>query len=361
MMSGTVSRVDGHTIFSDVQMDEDSLGTPLFNAAGEVIAITTPDEDTSGTSSGASRAVRIDEARGAIAEAEKKMQNAAPPGGAHLPVEPQRPFPDQALREAAGRRVGSLAAYRVPAADFDVNLMTPVLVYGAHHQGDRVSGRHAGEIQASLGALQDFGNWSDYVRDDPPVLMIRATPRLVESFWTTVARGAARTQGASLPPIKHVKAGFSRMRIFCGDAEVTPIHPFKIERRVGENDAVYEGLYVLDPAAIGPHCGAVKLTLFSDKDREKGDTRVVDPRIIEQIWQDFAALRTPLPGMFDALPALFDALPGLFDALPGLFDALPGLFDERPVAELFDRLLQLGLRVHHDGPVPRDGLLQRPA
>ena len=32
------------------------------------------------------------------------------------------------------------------------------------------------------------------------------------------------------------------MRAFCGDAEVTPIHPFKIEQRVTESDVIYEGL-----------------------------------------------------------------------------------------------------------------------
>jgi hypothetical protein len=190
----------------------------------------------------------------------------------------------------------------VPAADFDVSLITPVLVYGARHQGEQVSGRERGrtgrdpaEMQASLRALEDFGNWSDYVRDYPPVLMIRATPKLVESLWTTIARGAAQTQGVSLPPIKHIKAGFSTMRLTCGDVEVTPIHPFKIERRVGQTDGVYEGLYVFDPAAIGPHCGTVKLTLLSDKDPEKGDTRVIDPKILQQIWQDFASWYTKLP------------------------------------------------------------------
>jgi hypothetical protein len=215
-----------------------------------------------------------------------------------LPVEPERPFPDEALRQASQRRRGGLAPYRVPAADFDVGLITPVLVYGARHQAEQASerergrpGRDPSEMQAALRALQDFGNWADYVRDDPPVLMIRATPKLVESFWTTLARGAAQTQGVSLPPIKHLKAGFSRMRIFCGDAEVTPIHPFRIEQRLGENDAVYEGLYVYDPAAIGPHCGIVKLTLFSEKDPEKGDTRVIDPKVVQQIWEDFAAFR----------------------------------------------------------------------
>ncbi len=137
----------------------------------------------------------------------------------------------------------------------------------------------------------DFGNWSEYVADVPPVLLIRVTPKMVEGFWTTVARGAARTQGVALPPIKHFKSGFSRMRVFCGDAEVTPIHPFKLEQRVSESDAIYEGLYVFDPGALGPHCGTVKLVLYSEKEPAKGDTRLVDPKVLQQIWQDFAPYR----------------------------------------------------------------------
>src|SRR5207253_996133 len=86
--------------------------------------------------------------------------------------------------------------------------------------------------------LMDFANWSEYVADTPPVLLIRVTPKLVENFWTTVARGAAYTQGAALPAFKHAKSSFSRMRLFCGDAEVTPIHPFTIEQRVSERDAI---------------------------------------------------------------------------------------------------------------------------
>jgi S1-C subfamily serine protease len=298
MTSGTMSRVTAHAIFSDIEMDRESLGAPLFNAAGEVIAITTTDEETSGGTSRATRAVRIDEARSAIADAEKQMQKSTAPDGARLPVEPQRPFPKDALKEAAQRRPGSLGPYRVPAADFDVSLITPVLVYGARHQGEQASGRERGGtgrdpggMQASLRTLDDLGNWSDYVRDDPPVLMIRVTPKLVESFWATVGRATAQTQGVSLPPIKHRKAGFSRMRLFCGETEVTPIHPFKIEQRIGDTDAMYEGLYVFDPASIGPPCGTMKLTLFSEKDPEKGDTCVIDPKILQQVWQDFAPYR----------------------------------------------------------------------
>jgi len=74
---------------------------------------------------------------------------------------------------------------------------------------------------------------------------------------------------------------------------VTPIHPFKLELRVTENDTMYEGLYAFDPGAFGPQCASVKLVLYSEKEPEKGDTRVVEPRIVQQIWQDFASYRAP--------------------------------------------------------------------
>ena len=138
----------------------------------------------------------------------------------------------------------------------------------------------------------DFSNWSAYVMDFPPVLLVRVTPKMVEGFWTKVARGAASTQGVSIPPIKRLTSGFVRLRAFCGDAEVTPIHPFMLELRVSEDNAVYEGLYVFDPGALGPHYGPVKLELYSEKDPEKGDARIVDAKIVEQIWQDFEPYRT---------------------------------------------------------------------
>lgn len=242
--------------------------------------------------------MRIDEAPAVIAAAEKKMAQTDAPDGTRLPTDPQRPFDDEALKQAAEPKKGVIVPYRVASADFDVSVITPVLVYASRYRVDRTVGRERGrsarnefEMESARRALQDFGNWSDYVRDDPPVLMIRATPKLVEPFWKTVLRGAVQAQGVALPPIKRIKAGFAAMRLHCGDAEVIPIHPFKIEHRIGRADAVYEGLYVFDPGAIGPHCGTVTLTLFSDKAPEKGDTRGVDPKILERIWQDFAPYR----------------------------------------------------------------------
>ena len=218
----------------------------------------------------------VDAACDLVAAAEQKMKEAAPPSGTHLPVEPLRPFPVDSLKDAMPRRAGGLNPYQMSSSDFDVAFMTPIHIYGA---------------QAKSPPLFDFGNWSGYVADVPPVLLIRVTPKMVEGFWTTVGRFAARTQGVDLPPFKKVKSGFARMRLFCGDAEVTPTHPFTVERRVSENEAVDEGLYVFDPGALGPHCGTVRLELYSEKEPLKGDTRVVGPEVVRQIWQDFAPHR----------------------------------------------------------------------
>ena len=298
MTSGIVSRVEPHAIVADFRLASGAAGGPVFAADGAVVGITSIVDDEKESRRVASRVVRIDDACEVAASAEKRMKDAARPNGTHLPVEPVRAFPLNALKDAAQRRAGSLSPYQMSSSDFDVAFVTPVLNYGAQHQseqergGDRRGGGRTPDAQpAVVRPLMNFGNWSEYVADVPPVLLIRVTPKLVESFWTTVARGAARTQGVSVPPIKHVKSGFSRMRVFCGDAEVTPIHPFKLEQRVSERDAIYEGLYVFDPGALGPHCGPVKIVLYSEKEPAKGDTRLVDPRVLQQVWQDFAPYR----------------------------------------------------------------------
>jgi S1-C subfamily serine protease len=281
MTSGTVSRVEQHVIVAGFRLASGSVGGPVFTAAGSVIGIASMVDDKDENRRGTARVVPAGDACEVVASAQKKMADAAPPDGTHLPVEPARAFPVNLLKDAVQSRAGNLNPYQLSSSDFDVAFITPVLVYGAQDRSEQARGR----------ALADFGNWSEYVGDVPPVLLVRVMPKEVEGFWTTVARGAARTQGVALPPIKHFKSGFSRMRAFCGDAEVTPIHPFKLEQRVSESDAVYEGLYVFDPDALGPDCGTVKLMIYSDKEPGKGDSRVVEPRVLQQIWQDFAPYR----------------------------------------------------------------------
>ena len=238
--------------------------------------------------------VSVDDVCAVVRSAEKAMQTAPQPVATRLPVEPLRPFPADALDAldaAVQRGKVSLSPYQLSSSDFDITFLTPILIYGAQQQSQQENTRSADVQQGRQVVPTDFGAWSEYFANVPPVLVVRVTPKLAESFWTTIARGAAYTQGVALPPIKHFKPGFSRLRALCGDVEVIPIHPFTLEQRVSETDAIREGLYVFDPQALGPHCTSVKLVLYSEKEPTKPDTRVVDPQLIERIWQAFGPYR----------------------------------------------------------------------
>jgi S1-C subfamily serine protease len=270
---GNVTGVGPRLLLSDLSLARGSAGGPVFTAGGLIGFTTVDDRDPDSRSD--TRVVRIDQACEIMASAEKKMAGAMPPGATHLPLDPP-PVAVSALSEAVKNRAGSLSPYPMSTTNFDIAFITPVHTYGARDQVPR--------------PVMDFGSWSEYLADYPRALVVRVTPKMVEGLWAKVARGAAMTQGMALPPMKRAKSGFLRMRAFCGDAEVTPIHPFVVEHRISETEAIYEGLYVFDPAAFGPPCGAVRLTVYSENEPDKGDTRVVDQNVLQQITRDFAPL-----------------------------------------------------------------------
>jgi Trypsin-like peptidase domain len=280
--SGRVIRVEPRASVADFRFEPGSTGGPVFSTGGGVVGLSSIVDDQDDRWRRDARIVPVADVCEAVTSAKMAMQTAERPVATRLPVEPLRPFPAGELDAAVKRRVGSLNPYQMSSSDFDIAFLTPVLISGAQRK-----------TQPAIphGAPTDFGDWSDYFADTPPVLVVRVTPKSTERFWTTIARGAAYTQGVALPPIKHFKPGFSRLRVLCGDVEVMPIHPFILEQRVSETDAVREGVYVFDPQALGPHCVSVTLVLYSEKDPAKKDVRVVDPQVIERIWQDFAPYR----------------------------------------------------------------------
>jgi len=296
---GTLASVDAKGIVADMRLSHGSAGGPVFTPGGAVIGITSLFNDTDERSRTGSPIVRVADVCSVVAAAEKKMEGAARPSATHLPVEPAWPLPEDAFKEAAQHRAGGLGPYQMTSANFDVSFITPVMTYGTRYQAD-VAGRarsgggtRSAPQQILVRPAMDFGNWSEYVDDYPPVLLVRITPKMVEGFWTTMARGAAQTQGVAIPAMKHFGSGFLRMRALCGDAEVMPVHPLKIEHRVSATDTVYEGLYAFDPGAFGSQCASVKLVLYAEKEPEKADTRVVDPRLLQQIANDFALYPVP--------------------------------------------------------------------
>lgn len=269
-IDGVALRATAQAIFLDMRLPHDSAGGPVFAESGQLLGISALNEDED-------RRIRepwvvpVERMCEAFAGAEKRIAAAVAPRGTRLPVEvrlnaaaaPHGPEPSQA--PAASRRP---SVAKLSSADFDISVLTPAL---ARDEPDRYS------------PLADFAYWSEYVRDAPPVLLIRVSPQFEESFWKMLARGAAATQGMALPPLKSVTSNFLRMRAFCGDAEVAPIHPLIIERRLSEKGSIREGLYVFAIDAFGAHCPTVRLAMYSEKDPQKADTRTIDPQLFERL------------------------------------------------------------------------------
>ena len=291
--SGLVRRVGIDRIEADIAQGTGGAGGPVFTARGAAIGITSENGEPASQTRRDVRVVLLRDVCALVESARTKIDAVAPPAATPLPMEPDRPYPAKALEDLVARRAGNLNPPRISSSDFDIAFLTPVHVYAGQRRSSNASqGLRQGDAAWQLARLTtDFSNWTEYVAEVPPVLMIRVTPKLVESFWTRVARGAAYTQGVALPAFKKIKTGFGRMRVFCGDAEVTPIHPFVLEQAVSDTETVAEGLYIIDPAALSPTCANVRLALSSQKEPVKIETRTVDPKLVQQIWDDFAPYR----------------------------------------------------------------------
>jgi S1-C subfamily serine protease len=269
-LPGTVSRVTSQSFQVDWRLTPDVAGGPVFTADGAAIgiAVADPPADRPEQRRSDSYVIPIGNTCAVLAAAEKKLAGAAPPPG--TPLRMDAVAPPRTSRKPRDPNARHMQIATISASDFDISLLTPEM--GRREQSSSLRG--------------DFGNWTDYVAKAPPQLLVRATPQFEESFWKTLARGAAQTQGMALPPMKSFNANFLRMRAFCGAAEVAPIHPLIIERQVTGGARIREGLYVFALTDFGPHCGTVRFELHSEKSGQKGDSRTIDPDLFTLIAKE---------------------------------------------------------------------------
>src|SRR2546427_7561840 len=125
--TGIVSKVEPHTIMSDININPGNSGGPLFNAAGQVIGLTTFGTRGEG-GPGVSGIVRIESALALLEQNRAKVTGALPPG-ALLPVEPLTPYPIEGLKEALRAEKYDARPYYFAAGDFNIALSTPPLDY----------------------------------------------------------------------------------------------------------------------------------------------------------------------------------------------------------------------------------------
>jgi hypothetical protein len=294
LVRGEITGFNPRGIETDLRLSFGDNGGPVFAAdEATVVGLTSLRVDNNATWTGDVQVVRAGIVCEAVAAARSKMSGSAPPEPSPLPIEPARPYPTDAAVGSTQASSGVTAPPVVASSDFDVAFLTPQAILRARERAGRTGGRSVRdpEAEARLGRLTEFGPWADYFAQNPAVLIVRVTPKLVEGFWKRLAREAARTQGAALPAFRDFTTNFLRLRATCGGAEVTPIHPFVIEHAVAAKRVVREGLYVFGPDAFGPHCQGVALALSSEEAPEKAETITIDATVIDRIWQDFAPHR----------------------------------------------------------------------
>ena len=143
--------------------------------------------------------------------------------------------------------------------------------------------------------LDEFKGWREYVGDYKPVIMLRATPNMGESFWGAFSRGFAAAYGIHTQANIRFKTDFYQMKLFCGDNEVMPIQPGKIAHVMNESnyfirakDATYEGMYTYPAGAITSSCGGVRLEIFSERNPEKASKKNLSEKTVMRIDEDFA-------------------------------------------------------------------------
>ena len=300
--SGIVSKVEERAIISDVNINHGNSGGPLFNSLGQVIGITTflvP----GGNGPGVSGVVRIDQTFPTLEQARKKMRDASAPDARLLPVEPTDPYPLEALKETIRSTKLDRKPYIFTMGGFDVALGTPILKYELQEEVGLAAEKERGKrtkkrneaVQNTFEPLQELREWAEYAGEYKPVLFVQAAPQLRETFMSALGRGMAASGGIYGGPAHlKFKTDFYRMKLFCGDKEVEAIQPGKAatvanahNAFVNVTDATYVGIYSYPPDAISPSCGKVTLQLYSEKQPDKPESKDLDQKTVDRVWNDF--------------------------------------------------------------------------
>jgi len=246
--TGTVSKFDRRSITSDINLNRSDSGRPLFNSVGEAVGITTfMQTDLSG--SAVNGILRIEQTFSLLEEARKKMKRTSVPVARFLPVDPAESFPLDSIKTVATAKTFDMQRYSFDVGEFSVLLMTPTVRY-RFATGDK--------------SFEELRNWAGYVRGDKPVLFVYAAPR----------SGESRTE-------------FDKMRLFCGEREVEPIHPAKVVQFITSDDVTFRGIYAYSPTAISADCGTVTLEIHSGGNKPR--IRELDRKVIARVDEDFSA------------------------------------------------------------------------
>lgn len=296
--TGIVSKVEPHTIMSDININPGNSGGPLFNGEGQVIGLTTFGTRGEG-GPGVSGIVRIEEAL-TLLEQNRPKATGGPPSGTLLPVEPLTPYPIEGLKQALKADKFDPRPYYLMAGDFNIALSTPPFDYREQEerrlQAERAQKKRSRKDGRATENADDSDapkEWEEEAGAHPAVFGIYVMPKAKEGFGSALGRSFNAMSAAKLK----FKTDFQKMKLFCGSKEVQPIHPGRVpvtvslqNRAVKMEDSTYKGAYFFSPDAVNPDCSEVKLAIYSSKSEEPV-IKVLDEKSVQHIWADFEAFR----------------------------------------------------------------------
>ena len=154
-------------------------------------------------------------------------------------------------------------------------------------------------------SFYELRNWGDYVNQMRPVVHLLVVPEVSatgkSTFLSLLTLGVGLMSGAPmiLPADFKFKADFEEMSLTCDGKPVTPIQRGKIEftkslssyHKIKQRTA-YAGVYTYSAETFAPgKCKQINLQVVSQQSPTTPEIRVVDPRMVQQVWSDFEPSR----------------------------------------------------------------------
>lgn len=290
-------------------------GAPVFNAVGEMIGVV-KFVDQNGTRPGASGVIRIQDSQVLLAKARQTIKEAtAFPSAETLPTEPGDSYPAGVLKSKVDLKKFRPKAYEADIGPYRLTMITPVLKYYIIEQNrialERLQKKsEKGETLTTpviTNSFYELRNWGDYVNEIRPVVHLLVVPEVSatgkSTFLSLLTLGIGLMSGSPmiLPADFKFKADFQEMSLTCDGKLVTPIQRGKIEFIKSLSSylktkprSAYAGVYTYSAEIFGPDkCQQLNLQVVSQQSPKAPEIRLIDPKMVQQVWSDFEPYRNP--------------------------------------------------------------------
>ncbi|HEX5604622.1 MAG TPA: serine protease, partial [Pyrinomonadaceae bacterium] len=308
MLTKGTLRNTGEVISPDFKIASIDSGAPVFNALGEMIGVL-KFADQNGVRPGASGVIRIQDSRLLLAKARQTIKEAtAFPSTATLPTEPDDSYPADDLKNRVDLKTFKPKAYEADFGEYQLTMITPVLKHYIIEKNRIAFERQKKKIEKDgivtspvmSNSFYELRNWGDYVNQMRPVVHLLVVPEVSATGKSTFLSLLMLGSGLMvLPPDFKFKADFEEMALTCDGKLVTPIQRGKIEfiksltsyLKMKQRTA-YAGVYTYSAESFAPDkCKQMSLQIVSQQSPATPEIRVVDPKLVQQVWSDFEPYR----------------------------------------------------------------------